>query len=69
MRKIVYLINCSLSEIPCLTHFVGGDSYNNDIGRENTKTLSLLERAIMNTPENESRIRGFEMPCDAEVLF
>jgi len=34
--------------------------------------LSLLERAIMDTPLNESQLRGFDMPCyadDSEVWF
>ena len=33
------------------------------------KSLSLMERTLLNTPYNEAQIRGYAYPDDAEVFL
>ena len=40
---------------------------NNNYTPQNSLNFGLLERAMMCTPANESRIRGYDMSSDAEV--
>ena len=63
---------CIMSDNICgISHSVGEievvDFSTKSIGSQKPYTLSLMGRAAVFTPANESQIRGYNMSCDAEV--
>ena len=57
---------CGISHF-AVKHIFTDDLTANSIGSQKPYTLSLMGRTAVFTPANESKIRGYNMCCDAEV--